>query len=493
MTQTSETTDQLLLINGTWQHATGRRTYEVHDPFTGTVASRAAAASPADVVRAVEAAEHSFPAWSALAPVERRRILWTAAEKLETRAQDLAEAITAEMGGPAAWGGYNLKVLTEKIRYAASAAHEGLTGQVLPSETPGRTSIAVRRPVGVVACIVPWNAPALLVGASVPAALVLGNTVVMKASEQTPRTHSLVAQCFLEAGLPDGVFNLISNAPEDAPEVVDALIAQPAVRRVHFTGSTRIGRIVGQKAAAHLKPAILELGGKAPVLVLADADLDHAVSAAAFGAFANSGQGCLSTERIVVDRSIADEFTQRLAALAKTVVYGDPRDPRTVLGPVVGRDTVSRLSGLVENAVAAGARLLAGGTADGPCFAPTVLADVTPAMRIYREESFGPMATIVTVDGPEEALKVANDNDYGLTSAVFTRNIPLALDLARRINTGMCHINGATLDDEPQIPFGGVKDSGYGRSGGRAGLEELTELQWITIEGPELPRYPIAE
>ncbi|MFE9369699.1 aldehyde dehydrogenase [Streptomyces sp. NPDC006711] len=493
MTPTTPSPLQRLMIGGSWQHAAGHRTYEAYDPYTGEVASRAAAADASDVVRAVEAAERARGPWSRLAPSERRRLLWAAAEKLEARAGELTEAMTAEMGGPAAWGAHNVKVLAEKIRYAASAAHEGLTGDVIPSEATGRTSLAIRKPVGVVASIVPWNAPALLVGASVPAALVLGNTVVMKASEQTPRTHGLVVECFIEAGLPDGVLNLITNAPEDAPATVDALIAHPAVRRVHFTGSTRVGRLIGEKAASHLKPAILELGGKAPAIVLADADLGHAVGAVGFGAFANAGQGCLSTERVVVDRAVADEFTRRLAALAATITCGDPRDPGTVLGPVVGRDTVSRLTGLVRDAVGAGARLLAGGTATGPCFAPTVLADVAPGMRVYREESFGPVVTVVAVDGPEEALRVANDNDYGLTSAIFTRDIPLALTLARRMNTGMCHINGATLDDEPQIPFGGVKNSGYGKSGGRAGLDEFTELQWITIEGPESPRYPITE
>ena len=335
-----------------------------------------------------------------------------------------------------------------------------------------------------VACLIPWNAPALLVGNSVPNALAVGNTVVMKASEQTPRTHGLVAECLIEAGLPDGVYNLVTNAPEDAPEVVDELIAHPAVRRVHFTGSTRVGRIIAQKAAAHLKRAILELGGKAPVLVLADADLDQAVSVAVFSSFANSGQGCIVTERIIVDRTIADEFTRRLAALSATLTCGDARNPDTVLGPVVGPDSIKRLSDLVQDAVAAGAKLLTGGTADGPCFAPTVLADVTPDMRAWREESFGPIVTVVAVDGPEEALRMANDTDYGLTAAIFTRNLALALDLAKRINVGMCHINGTTLDDEPQMPFGGVKDSGYGKSGGRAGLQEFTELQWITIEGP---------
>ena len=484
MSLTSESTVQQLLIDGTWQQAANAHTYAAHDPFTGEVASQAAAATPGDVVRAADAAERAFPAWAAVPPNERRHILWTAAERLEARAAEISEAITAEMGGLATWGHYNITVLAEKFRYAAGAVHEALTGEVIPSERPGRTSIAIRKPVGVVACLIPWNAPALLVGNSVPNALAVGNTVVMKASEQTPRTHGLVAECLIEAGLPDGVYNLVTNAPEDAPEVVDELIAHPAVRRVHFTGSTRVGRIIAQKAAAHLKRAILELGGKAPVLVLADADLDQAVSVAVFSSFANSGQGCIVTERIIVDRTIADEFTRRLAALAATLTCGDARNPNTALGPVVGPDSIKRLSDLVQDAVAAGAKLLTGGTADGPCFAPTVLADVTPDMRAWREESFGPIVTVVAVDGPEEALRMADDTDYGLTAAIFTRNIALALALAKRINVGMCHINGTTLDDEPQIPFGGVKDSGYGKSGGRAGLQEFTELQWITIEGP---------
>ncbi|MDX2705838.1 aldehyde dehydrogenase family protein [Streptomyces sp. PA03-6a] len=493
MTLTGENTVQQLLIDGVWQQAASTHTFTARDPFTGDIASQAAAALSADVLRAADAADRAFPAWAALPPNERRRILWAAADALEARAEEISEAITVEMGGPAPWGHYNTSALAEKFRYAASAVHDGLTGELIPSEAPGRTSIAIRKPVGVVACIIPWNAPALLVGNSVPYALAVGNTVVMKASEQTPRTHGLVAECLTEAGLPHGVYNLVTNAPEDGPEVVDALIAHPAVRRVHFTGSSRVGRIIAQRAAAHMKQAILELGGKAPVLVLADADLDRAISATAFGAFANSGQACLSTERILVDRSIAEEFTRRLAAVAATVTCGDPRDPHTALGPVVGPDSIDRLSDLVLDAVTAGARLLAGGTSDGPCFAPTVLADVTPEMRVYREESFGPVVGVISVDGPEEALRVANDNDYGLTSAVFTRDIPLALDLAKRINAGMCHINGSTLDDEAQMPFGGVKNSGYGKSGGRAGLEEFTELQWITIEGSRPPRYPIAE
>lgn len=493
MTLTAENTFQHLLIDGTWQRAANARTYTAQDPFTGKVASRAAAATAEDVGLAVDAAQRAFPAWAALTPGERRHILWTAAEKIEARSDEISQAIAAEMGGPAGWGHYNTTVLAESFRYAAGAVHEALTGEVIPSETPGRTSMAIRKPAGVVACMVPWNAPALLVGNSVPYALAVGNTVVMKASEQTPRTHGLIAECLTEAGPPEGVYNLVTNAPPDAPAVVDALIAHPAVRRVHFTGSTRVGRIIARKAATHLKRVILELGGNAPLLVLADADLDQAVRAAAFGSFANSGQGCIITERIIVDRTIAEEFTRRLATLATTLIYGDGRDPQTVLGPLVGPDSIGRLSGLVQEAVAGGARLLTGGAADGPCFAPTVLADVTSDMRAWREESFGPIVSVAVADGPEGALHMANDTDYGLSAAIFTHDIPLALELAKRIDVGMFHINGTTLDGEPQVPFGGVKGSGYGKSGGRAGLQEFTELQWITIEGPQPPVQPIAE
>ncbi len=485
--------ERSLLIGGRWAPSESGKTYRSLDPYTGEVATTAAAATPVDVEDAVEAAQKASPAWAALPPSKRRHYLLAAADAVEARAPEIIEAITSETGGPSAWGRYNVKVLVEKLHFAADCSFKGLAGEVIPSENPSRTMIAIRKPAGVVVSIVPWNAPALLVGASVPAALVLGNTVVIKASEQTPRTHSLVAACFADAGFPAGVVNLITNAPEDASGVVEALIAHPSVRRIHFTGSTRIGRIIAEKAGTYLKRVVLELGGKAPCIVLADADLDRAVSAAAFGSFANSGQGCLSTERIIVDRSIADEFCRRLAAVTQTVVYGDPRDSRTTLGPLISRAATKRLAELVEDAVASGAELLAGGSAIGNCFAPTVLKGVSPAMRVYQEESFGPLASVVIVDGVEEAVRVANDNDYGLSSAVFSRDVRLALDLAKRLNAGMSHINGTTLDDEAQIPFGGVKDSGYGRSGGIAGLEEFTELQWITIEGPQAPRYPITE
>ncbi|PRX02126.1 UNVERIFIED_ORG: aldehyde dehydrogenase family protein [Martelella mediterranea] len=288
------TNENTLFIGGRWSPSETGQTYTCLDPYTGGIASRAAAAGTDDVDRAVMAARQAFAPWAALAPHVRGDYLTGAANAVEARAKEIATAITAEMGGPAGWGAYNVKVLCEKLRFAAGAAYQGLTGDAVPSNNPDRTMMAIRKPAGVVVSIVPWNAPALLVGASVPAALIVGNTVVIKASEQTPLTQALVVQCFADAGLPDGVVNLITNAPDNAAEVVDAMIEHRDVRRIHFTGSTRIGRIIAEKAGAHLKRAVLELGGKAPFIVLADADLDRAVSAAAFGSFANSGQGCLS-------------------------------------------------------------------------------------------------------------------------------------------------------------------------------------------------------
>jgi acyl-CoA reductase-like NAD-dependent aldehyde dehydrogenase len=314
--------------------------------------------------------------------------------------------------------------------------------------------------------------------------------VVLKSSEICPRTHRLIGEALRDADLGEGVVNVISNAPADAGKIVEALIANPAVRRVNFTGSTRVGRVVAETAARYLKPALLELGGKAPFLVLDDADLDEAVKAAAFGAFMNQGQICMSTERIVVDEVVADSFAQKFARKAATLVAGDPRQGNTPLGSIVSYEAVERINRLVKDAVSKGAQLLAGGHANGTLMDATVLDHVTPAMRIYSEESFGPVAAIVRVKGVEEAIRVANDTEYGLSSAVFGGNVQRALEVARRIESGICHVNSATVNDEPQMPFGGVKSSGYGRFGGKAAIHEFTELRWLTIAN--LPgHYPI--
>lgn len=320
-------------------------------------------------------------------------------------------------------------------------------------------------------------------------ALACGNTVVLKGSELCPQTHGLIIEALQDAGLPPGVVNFVTNAPADAGAVVEAMVAHPAVRRVNFTGSTKVGRIIAQTCAKYLKPVVLELGGKAPLLVLDDADLDAAVNGAAFGSFANSGQICMSTERIVVDAKVADAFVAKFVAKATSLPLGDPRKGPAVLGSVVDMATVERCNRLIDDALAKGAKLLCGGKADNTLMAATVLDHVTRDMEIYHEESFGPVKPIVRVDGVEAAIACANDNPFGLSSAVFGRDVARAWQVAQRIEAGICHVNGPTVHDEAQMPFGGVKDSGYGRFGGKAGIEAFTELRWITLQMGER-HYP---
>jgi acyl-CoA reductase-like NAD-dependent aldehyde dehydrogenase len=270
---------------------------------------------------------------------------------------------------------------------------------------------------------------------------------------------------------------------------VETLIAHPAVRRVNFTGSTRVGRIVAETAARYLKPVLLELGGKAPLVILDDADLDEAVKAAAFGAYANQGQVCMSTERIVVDAKVADAFVERFAAKARSLPAGDPRSGQVVLGSMINADAAQHVHGLIEDAVAKGATLVTGGEVNGTVMTATILDHVTPSMRIYAEESFGPVTTLVRVQDTEDAIRIANDTEYGLSAAVHGRDIGRALEVAKRIQSGMCHINGPTVHDEAQMPFGGTKASGYGRFGGKAAIDAFTELRWITIQTGPHP-YP---
>jgi benzaldehyde dehydrogenase (NAD) len=360
---------------------------------------------------------------------------------------------------------------------------------VIPSDVPGSLSMGLRVPAGVVLGIAPWNAPVILAVRAIATPLACGNTVILKASELCPATHGLIVEALHDAGLPPGVVNFITHAPHDAAAVVEAMVAMPAVRRVNFTGSTRVGKLIAQTCAKYLKPAILELGGKAPLVVLDDADIGAAVDAAIFGAFANSGQICMSTERIVVDETIADEFVARLAERAKALPLGDPRQGPVVLGSVVDRGTVERCNALVDDALAQGARLVCGGKAESTLMPATVLDHVTPSMRIYHEESFGPVKPVVRVRGVDQAVACANDNPYGLSSAVFGGDLGRAFQVARRIESGICHVNGPTVHDEAQMPFGGVKESGYGRFGGRAGIDAFTELRWITLQtGPR--HYP---
>jgi benzaldehyde dehydrogenase (NAD) len=470
-----------MLIGGERVGATGGATFERRNPLDGQVATRAPAATPADAVRAVEAAQTAFPAWAEMGPGERRALLLKAAAALEAKAGAFAQAVAAETGGSAIWSGFNVHVAAGMLQEAAALTTQ-INGVIIPSNVLGSLAMAVRQPAGVVLGLAPWNAPVILGVRAVATPLACGNTVVLKGSELSPATHGLIIEALQEAGLPPGVVNFVTNAPADAGAVVEAMVAHPAVRRVNFTGSTRVGKIIAALCAKHLKPAVLELGGKAPLLVLEDADLDAAVNAAAFGAFANSGQICMSTERIIVDAAIADAFVEKLATKARSLPLGDPRKGPVVLGSVVDMGTVERCNALIDDALAKGAKLLCGGKADSTLMPATLLDHVTPEMAIYHEESFGPVKGIVRVDGTEAAIACANDNAFGLSAAVFSRDIAKAWNVARRIQSGICHINAPTVHDEAQMPFGGVKESGYGHFGGQAGVDSFTDLRWITLQ-----------
>ena len=474
--------DMSMLINGLKVTAERGATFERRNPLDGSVASRAPAASPADAVMAVEAAAEAFKTWSQTGPSERRGLLLKAADALEAKTPQFIEAVAAETGASGQWAGFNVFLAAGMIREAAALTTQ-VAGEVIPSDVPGSLSMAVRQPAGVVLGIAPWNAPVILGVRAICVPLACGNTVVMKGSENCPRTHQLIIEAFQDAGFPPGVVNYITNAPADAGAVVEAMVAHPAVRRVNFTGSTRVGKIIAMTCAKYLKPVVLELGGKAPMVILDDADIDDAVNGAAFGCFANSGQICMSTERIIVDNKIADAFVKKFVEKAKALPLGDPRKPEpVVLGSVIGMSTVEHCNMLIDDALAKGAKLLCGGKATTTLMPATVLDHVTPAMKIYHEESFGPVKPIVRVSGVEEAVACANDNEYGLSSAVFGGDIARAFNVARRIDSGICHVNGPTVHDEAQMPFGGVKGSGIGRFGGKAGIHEFTELRWITLQ-----------
>lgn len=463
-----------LYSGGQWHDAEGNATFTRRNPLSGEIASVAPAASLYDARRCAQSAAAAFPSWRDTSPAERRRLLLEAAEQMQLREAKFIATMAAETGATAHWAGFNVHLAADILREAAALTTQ-IEGQIIPSNVPGNLAMGVRQGAGVVLAMAPWNAPLILATRAIATPLACGNTVILKGSELSPATQGLIVDALTAAGFPDGVVNYLTCSAADAPALVESLIAHPAVRRVNFTGSTPVGRIIARTCGEHLKPAVLELGGKAPLLVLDDADLAQAAAGAVFGAFANAGQICMSTERIIVDNAIADEFialiSQRAAAL-----------PPALLGPVVDVKTVHRCNALIDDALAKGARLLCGGKSESTQMRATLLDGVTREMRLWREESFGPVKAVIRVSDEDEALAVANDSEYGLSAAVYSRDSARAWNVAQNLQTGICHINGPTVHDEAQMPFGGCKSSGYGRFGGRAGIAEFTELRWITLQ-----------
>ena len=479
----------LLCIGGVGRSATGGRTFRRLNPVTGEVASTAAAATVEDARAAAEAAAQALAGWSTLGPNARRATLLKAADVLAGKADAFVSAMMSEIGATEAWARFNVMLASSMLREAAALTTQ-VVGEVIPSDKPGCLAMSVREPVGVVLGIAPWNAPVILGVRALATPLACGNAVIFKASEICPKTHSLIVEALEEAGVPKGIVSFVTNAPEDAAEIVAALIDHPVVRRINFTGSTKVGRIISERAGRQLKPVLLELGGKAPLLVLKDADIDEAVKASIFGAFFNQGQICMSTERIVVVPEVADAFVAKFVERARTLSAGNPSEGNAPLGAVVDAHTVSKVEDLVADAVAKVATVYDAGAANGVLIPAKVVDRVAAEMRLYHEESFGPVVAILRAADEEDAIRLANDTEYGLSASVFTRDIARGLAVARRIQSGICHINGPTVHDEAQMPFGGTKASGLGRFGGKAGIAEFTDLRWISISTK--PRhYPI--
>ena len=476
-------------IGGEWAAAAGGETFEDADPFTGETVATVAAGGADDARRAIEAAAAAFPAWAATPPAERQRIFLKAADVLEGRRDEVVSLLARETGCTFGFGMFQMSFVPGLFRQAAAAPYAPI-GEVIPSDHPGTFALGVRKPVGVVGAIAPWNAALILSARSIAAPLALGNTVVLKPSEWSPVVGGLLwGEVFAEAGLPEGVLNIVTHAPGAADEIGDELIAHPAVRRLNFTGSTNVGRKLAEAAGRHLKRVVLELGGYNPLIVLADADLEYAVNATAFGAFLHQGQICMSARRVLVERSVADEFTDRLAAKSNGLKAGDPKEHDTIIGPLINESALATVKGRVDEAVQKGARLLAGGEASGPCYHATVLADVPEDSELARQETFGPVLAVEVVDSAEQAVERANATSYGLAAGILTTDADRGFALAQQLESGIVHVNDQPVGDEPQMPFGGVKDSGWGRFGGRAVADEFTELRWITVQSGSHP-YP---
>jgi vanillin dehydrogenase len=497
MSETPQRGDVLergLLIGGKTVPASSGKLADDVSPWDGEIYARVAAGTPEDVTRAADAAQAAFPSWSKVGAFERREIFLRAADIVAERREEAFAALARETGASRIFAEFNVAFCIQVLREAAAAITRPM-GELLPTSVPGAYSMAQRTPFGVVGAISPWNAPLVLGIRSIAIPLAVGNTVVMKPSEDAPITCGLfLADVLTDAGLPAGALNVVTNDVADAGDVVAALIADPRVRMVNFTGSTNVGRIIGAQAAQHLKPAVLELGGKNPLLILEDADPDLAVDAAVFGAFMNSGQICMSTDRIIIHKSLVEAFIPRYVERVTALKVGDPTDPTTIVGPLINTRGAQRVSKLVKDAATKGAKVLTGdGTIEGPngtLIRPVVLTDVTTDMDIFASEIFGPAVVVHPVDSTDAAIDLANDTEYGLTGGVISRDLNAALDVASRVRSGIVHINDQGIGDEPMAPFGGVKNSGYGKFGGTAGIESFTEQRWVTVQHRGRPTYP---
>jgi vanillin dehydrogenase len=467
-----------MYINGAWREGSDGDLAEDVNPATGETFARIAQASARDVDDAIAAAYKARHAWQKMLANEREALLHKAAELIAAQGERIRDLIIEETGSVFMKAPWEVSYAVECLRVAAGCVRQP-HGDTFPASSQGQMGMTIRQPLGVIAGIAPFNSPFLLSMKKVAFALAAGNTFVLKPSDLAPLSGLKIAEVFAEAGLPPGVLNVI---PGPAARVGDKLISDPRVRMITFTGSSKVGRHLAAEAGKHMKRITLEMGGKNPLVVLKDADLDYAVDAAAFGIFFHQGQVCMASSRIIVEAPLYDAFLEKFVSKARTIKVGDPRDPATVIGPLIRRSQCDFIAGQIDEAVSKGAKVCCGGTHRGSFFEATVLGDVTAAMSVYGEESFGPVTSVLRAEDYEHALFLANDTSAGLSSAVVTNDLQKAFDFALRSESGMVHINDTTIADEPHIDFGGVKESGFGREGGMASIAEMTEVKWVTFQ-----------
>jgi acyl-CoA reductase-like NAD-dependent aldehyde dehydrogenase len=473
-----------MFIGGEWVDSVSGATFDDLNPYTGEVWARVQKGDEKDADRAMSAAYAARKPWSSTPSLERSTVISKAAQILEESRMEFAEVLTAE--GGSTFGKCMFEISqTVDLLLTAGADAKRILGETFHTE-PKKLSMTLRRPKGTVLAISPWNFPLILSMYKVAYGLATGNTVVFKPSSETPVIGLKIGELFERAGILPGALNVVTGP---GSVLGNALIDDERCSYVTLTGETTTGRHVAQRAAAGLKEYTLELGGKNPLIILADADVDYAVNAASFGSFMHQGQICMSVGRIIVEKPIVEEFADKLAEKAKSLPAGDPTVPATVIGPLISDDQVHKVDAYVKDAVAAGAKLLAGGTYEARVYQATVLSEVTSGMRAWTEEIFGPVAPILAVGDEKEALEVANDTTYGLSAGVITPDLEKAIYLAEGLEAGMVHVNDASIDAEASVPFGGSKWSGQGREGGRYSLDALTEMKWVTIQ-KEKRSYP---
>ena len=475
-------------VDGEWRAAANGQTFDDFEPYSGAVYAKVAAGGRAEALGAVKAAAAAFPAWAATPPAERAKLLFKAAEIVKRRRAEIAEVLALETGSTISFATFQQDLVAATIEQAAGWVYLP-KGEVLASNVPGLHSIGVRRPLGVVACFTPWNGANVLSWRAMLSPVVAGNTVVIKPSELAPISAGLIlAEIVEEAGFPKGVVNVVTHAPGAASEIADVFFESDDVRVINLIGGVKTARMLAERAGKTLKRTTMELGGYNPMIILDDVDIDYAVRSATFGSFFHQGQICLNTRRIIVQKKIAGEFLEKFVARTKTLPSGDPRNPKTIIGPLITAAAVKLTDDRVKEAVAKGAVLHTGGVADGQIYQPTILSNVPLDAAVANEETFGPVVVVEAVDTAEEAVAAANRTMYGLTSSILAGDTYKAFELAPKILAGIVNVNSPTVNDEIHAPMGGVRDSGWGRTGPDS-LKEFQDLIWINSHSGQR-QYP---